>query len=69
MSAQVRLGYKLTEVGMIPEDWKVKMLKQISPIQSVGLVINPSSYYDDAGTVPMLVGSNVSENVNRLGFL
>jgi Restriction endonuclease S subunits len=63
MSAQVRLGYKLTEVGMIPEDWKVKMLKQISPIQSVGLVINPSSYYDDAGTVPMLVGSNVSENV------
>ena len=48
---------------MIPEDWEVKMLKQISPIQSVGLVINPSSYYDDAGTVPMLVGSNVSENV------
>ena len=63
MSAQVRPGYKLTEVGVIPEDWEVKMLKQISPIQSVGLVINPSSYYDDAGTVPMLVGSNVSENV------
>lgn len=63
MSGQVRPGYKLTEAGVIPEDWEVKMLKQISPIQSVGLVINPSSYYDDAGTVPMLVGSNVSENV------
>lgn len=62
MSGQVRAGYKLTEAGVIPEDWEVKMLKQISPIQSVGLVINPSSYYDDAGTVPMLVGSNVSEN-------
>jgi type I restriction enzyme S subunit len=63
MSGQVRPGYKLTEAGVIPEDWEVKMLKQISPTQSVGLVINPSSYYDDAGTVPMLVGSNVSENV------
>lgn len=63
MSTEVKPGYKLTEVGVIPVDWEVKMLKQISPTQSVGLVINPSSYYDDAGTVPMLVGSNVSENV------
>jgi hypothetical protein len=48
-------GYKQTEVGVIPEDWEVKPLKRISPKQSVGLVINPSTYFDSAGTVPLLV--------------
>lgn len=55
-------GYKQTEVGVIPKDWEVKPLKKISPQQSVGLVINPSTYFDKAGTVPMLVGSNIGEN-------
>ena len=55
-------GYKQTEVGVIPEEWEVKPLKRLSPSQSVGLVINPSTYFDKAGTVPLLVGSNVSEN-------
>jgi type I restriction enzyme S subunit len=59
---QLPEGYKQTEVGVIPEDWEIKRLKQISPSQSVGLVINPSSYFDDEGTVPMLVGSQISEN-------
>ena len=59
---EVRPGYKQTEVGVIPEDWEVKPLKRISPRQGVGLVINPSTYFDRAGTVPLLVGSNVSEN-------
>ena len=59
---EVKPGYKLTEVGMIPEGWDVKRLRQISPSQSVGLVINPSSYYAETGTVPLLIGSNVGEN-------
>jgi type I restriction enzyme S subunit len=63
MSAEVRQGYKQTEVGVIPEDWEMKPLKKISPQQSVGLVINPSTYFDKAGTVPMLVGSNIGENI------
>ncbi len=58
----MKSGYKQTEVGVIPEDWKVMRLQKISPRQSVGLVINPSTYFDKTGTVPMLVGSNVSEN-------
>jgi len=62
MSAGLRAGYKQTEVGVIPEDWDAKRLKDISPRQSVGLVINPSTYFDKSGTVPMLVGSNVGEN-------
>jgi type I restriction enzyme S subunit len=59
---EVKPGYKLTEVGLIPKDWDVKPLKHISPRQSVGLVINPSTYYDKAGTVPLLLGSHVHEN-------
>jgi len=59
---EVKPGYKQTEVGVIPIDWEVKSLRRISPSQSVGLVINPSTYFDKAGTVPLLVGSNVSQN-------
>jgi type I restriction enzyme S subunit len=59
---EVKPGYQQTEVGVIPEEWEVKPLKRLSPSQSVGLVINPSTYFDKAGTVPLLVGSNVSEN-------
>ena len=55
-------GYKQTEVGVIPEDWEPKQLRKISPSQSVGLVINPSTYVVEDGTVPMLVGSNISAN-------
>jgi len=49
-------------VGKIPDQWTVKTLKQLSPSQTVGVVINPSSYFDNTGTVPFLVGSNVGEN-------
>ncbi len=61
MSA-IPAGYKQTEVGVIPEDWEPKQLRKISPSQSVGLVINPSTYVVEDGTVPMLVGSNISAN-------
>jgi type I restriction enzyme S subunit len=59
---EVKKGYKQTEVGVIPEDWEVKRLKDISPCQSVGLVINPSTFYSSEGTVPIFVGSNISEH-------
>ncbi|PXW91895.1 type I restriction enzyme S subunit [Sphaerotilus hippei] len=58
----VKAEYRRTEIGVIPTDWDVKRLRDISPNQSVGLVINPSTYFDTKGTVPMLVGSNVAEN-------
>lgn len=61
MSA-IPVGYKQTEIGRIPIDWELRQLKDISPSQSVGLVINPSSYVEDNGTVPMLVGSNIVPN-------
>lgn len=52
----------MTEFGSMPFDWSVKTLKSISPRQSVGLVINPSHYFDPRGSVPMLVGSHVKES-------
>jgi type I restriction enzyme S subunit len=59
---EVKKGYKQTEVGVIPEDWQLKRLREISPSQSVGLVINPSTYFDEKGTIPILVGSQIKEN-------
>ena len=44
----------------IPEGWKLKKIKDLAQI-SVGLVINPSTYFDDNGTVPMITGKNVTE--------
>ena len=61
-NSELPKGYKLTKVGVIPEDWNLKRLQEISPQQSVGLVINPSTYFNKSGTVPMLVGSNIGEN-------
>lgn len=58
---EVAPDYVRTEVGVFPADWPVLPLRRISPKQGVGLVINPSTYFDKAGTVPLLVGSNVSE--------
>jgi type I restriction enzyme S subunit len=49
-------------LGEVPAHWEVKRLKFISPSISVGLVINPSTYHDDNGTVPMISGKNVTEN-------
>ena len=59
---EVKPGYKRTEVGVIPDEWAVRPLKQLSPRQGVGVVVNPSSYFDPRGSVPMLVGSNVEES-------
>lgn len=71
----MRNNFIKTEIGFFPTDWPLRPLKAISPSQSVGLVINPSSYYDPNGEVPILVGSNVSENkidwesANRISHL
>jgi type I restriction enzyme, S subunit len=47
-------------LGEIPAHWETRRLRVISPSQSVGLVINPSTYVVDEG-VPFLFGSDISE--------
>ncbi|WP_373537357.1 restriction endonuclease subunit S [Microcoleus sp.] len=48
-------------VGKIPEHWEVKRLKFISPEQTVGVVIQPSSYVEEDGEIPFILGSDISE--------
>ena len=59
-------GYKLVKwlFGKeieIPEEWEIKKIIDLTKV-SVGLVINPSTYFDENGTVPMITGKNVTEN-------
>ncbi len=44
----------------IPEEWELKKVSDIAHV-SVGLVINPSTYFDVNGTIPMITGKNVTE--------
>jgi len=48
-------------IGEIPKHWKLKKIKHHSEV-NVGLVINPSTYYDDNGEIPIITGKNVSTN-------
>jgi type I restriction enzyme S subunit len=45
-------------IGEIPSGWVVKKIKHHSEV-NVGLVINPSTYFDDNGTIPIITGKNV----------
>ena len=46
-------------LGEVPEHWQIKRLKQITSQISVGIVVEPSKYYDDLGKVPALRSLNV----------
>ena len=45
-------------IGEIPEGWILNKIKHHSQV-NVGLVINPSTYFDDNGTIPIITGKNV----------
>jgi len=49
-------------LGAIPAHWNVKKLKRISPKITVGVVVNPSTYVVEDGTVPFIRGIEVHEN-------
>ena len=48
-------------LGEVPEHWEVKRLRFISPHITVGIVVEPSKYYEDQG-VPCLRSLNVQPN-------
>lgn len=60
--AKQKAQFVRSEIGAFPSDWPVRRLDQIAGGVSVGLVINPSTYISDQGTVPMLLGSQVTAN-------
>ena len=40
-----KMGYKKTEVGVIPEDWEVKTIGEISDVDSENLASSTNSNY------------------------
>lgn len=49
-------------LGDVPAHWEVKRLKHVSPLLSVGIVINPSSLVADEG-LPFIYGGDIREGV------
>lgn len=48
-------------IGKVPKEWDFRKLKAVSARINVGVVIRPSEYFNDNGTVPFLRGINVKE--------
>ncbi len=57
---EMKPGYKLTEVGVIPEDWEVLRCAEVSNRIMVGIVIRPAQYYVPQG-IPALRSANIRE--------
>jgi type I restriction enzyme S subunit len=62
MSAEEKTGYKLTEVGVIPEDWDVKSFAEIGNIKTgpFGTLLKASEYYAVEG-VPLVSVRDIGE--------
>jgi type I restriction enzyme, S subunit len=60
MSAELRPGYKLTEVGVIPEDWDVSPLAQLADIRG-GIAKNENVAVSDPVSVHYLRVANVQD--------
>jgi type I restriction enzyme, S subunit len=58
---QIKAGYKRTAVGIIPEEWDVRMCTDLSDRITVGIVIRPKQYYVNHG-VPAFRSANIRES-------
>jgi type I restriction enzyme S subunit len=56
----VTVGYKQTEVGLIPEDWEVTQLSNLCERISVGLATSVTKYYRSKG-VPIVRNMNIKD--------
>ena len=50
-------------IGKIPKHWVKARVKNVATRITVGVVVTPANYFDDAGTVAFLRGINVKEYV------
>jgi len=60
LRADDEIEYRSSWVGEIPQDWEVKQYRELISASSVGIVVKPSQYYDDSGTVPILRSKDIS---------
>jgi type I restriction enzyme S subunit len=58
----IKEGYKQTDVGIIPEDWKVKELRDIADVSSGGTPNRQNSTYWN-GNIPWITTSQIDFNV------
>ena len=61
MSAQVRPGYKLTEVGVIPNEWSIKRLGDLASVGSGGTPSREKAAYWN-GLIPWVTTSQIDFN-------
>lgn len=61
---KIPLGYKLTELGIIPEDWDVKKLGDIAHVTKLAgfEYSNYFNSYKDGGEIIVLRGTNITHN-------
>jgi len=57
-------GYKQTEVGVIPEDWEVEELNNITSLITCGIAATPK-YVDESRGFPFLSSSNIKGGAIR----
>jgi type I restriction enzyme, S subunit len=62
---EVKEGYKQTEVGVIPEDWKIKSVKELAHITTGSK--NTQDRINN-GTYPFFVRSQTIERINSYSF-
>jgi type I restriction enzyme S subunit len=55
------VGYKQTEVGLIPREWNVLPCSALSTFITVGIVVKPAQYYVASG-IPALRSANIRED-------
>jgi type I restriction enzyme S subunit len=59
----IRPGYKHTEVGVIPDDWKVQQLRDVTTLMTNGFVGKARPHYTEGDDgVVYIQGFNVEEN-------
>ncbi len=46
---------------LLPSDWEVRQLRRACGGVTVGVVVNPSTYVDESGTVPFVRGTDVKQ--------
>ena len=57
---EVRPGYKVTEVGVIPEEWDVKPFTQVTDLITCGIAATPE-YVPETRGYPFLSSTNVKD--------
>ena len=62
LRADNEIEYRSSWVGEIPQDWEVKQYDELISDSSVGIVVKPSQYYDESGTVPILRSKDISSD-------